>query len=197
MSPNRGASRGGGIGAGHIIPIVVAIMLVGAVALCLFTLRVPMGEGQIWYLVISDTGEANVGTEMGKIAPNFVDRDNSDFSLISHRGKVVLLDFMASWCKPCMDEMAHLKEIFHSYSAEQLVIISIDVDPTESDDTIRQIRATYGDDWIFAGGPEVATTYAVIYIPTIYIIDKHGTIAYKTEGTTPASVISAEIDKLL
>ena len=80
---------------------------------------------------------------------------------------------------------------------EQVVIISIDVDPTESDETILGFKKEYGDEWVFASGPEVGATYGVIYIPTIYIIDGEGIITYKNTGVTSSSELSAEIDKLM
>lgn len=198
MNSKRKASREGGIGAGYVVLIVVAITLAVAAGVYLLTpRRAAVGVGEIRHLINSPTGEADIGTEVGKVAPNFVDQDDNAFSLVSLRDKVVVLDFMAGWCGPCMTEMSHLKEIFSSYSDNQVVIISIDVDPTESDDTIKQIRATYGDNWVFASGPDVGTAYGVTAIPTLYIIDKQGVIAYKSVGITPSPTLSAEIDKLL
>lgn len=198
MSSDPRASRKSGPVAGYIVLTIVGITLAAAASLYLLTSRKTLvGEGEIKHLVDSPTGEANVGTEVGKVAPNFVNTDNNDFSLTSLRGKVVVLDFMASWCGPCMTEMSHLKEIFSSYSADQVVIISIDVDPTESDDTIKQVKATYGDNWVFASGSDVGTTYGVTGIPTLYIVDNEGVIAYKSVGATSSSILSAEIDKLL
>lgn len=201
MDQKRG-SRESGIAAGYIVLIIVVITLVAAVTLYLLTPKMTSTGGenievQVRHIINSDTEEANVGTEVGNVAPNFVDTGDDTFSLTSLRGKVVVLDFMATWCGPCKLEMPHLKEIFSSYSAEQVVIISIDVDPTESDETIKQFKATHGDDWVFASGSEVGTTYGSVYIPTLYIIDNQGIIAYKNVGVTPSSTLSTEINKLL
>ena len=152
---------------------------------------------EIRHLVLSPTGEPNVGTEVGQVAPNFVDRDDNSFSLKGNRGKVVILDFMAVWCGPCKMEMSHLKEIRGGYSKKNLVIISIDVDPSEGDDTIKEFKRDYGGDWIFASGPSVGVKYETSYIPTLYIIDQQGVITYKNVGLTPSSTLSSEIDKLL
>jgi hypothetical protein len=75
--------------------------------------------------------------------------------------------------------------------------MSIDVDPNETNETIRKFKASHGDEWIFASGPNVGITYGVVYIPTTYIIDQQGRVVYKNVGVTPYSALSIEIDKLL
>lgn len=55
---------------------------------------------EVKHLILSQTGEGNVGTKVGQVAPNFVDEDDNSFSLNGHRGRVVLLDFMAAWYGP-------------------------------------------------------------------------------------------------
>jgi peroxiredoxin len=156
-----------------------------------------------WYFFTSGktpgTGDSNIGIELGQTAPDFAltDIDGNTFSLSDHQDHVVIMDFMATWCPPCVEEMGHLRQIYSNYSASGVVIMSIDVDPSETDETIHQFKTNYGDDWIFASGPSVGTTYGVIYIPTMYIIDQQGRIAYKNVGVTSASTLAAEIDKLL
>ncbi|KUO41272.1 MAG: hypothetical protein AVW05_02875 [Hadesarchaea archaeon DG-33] len=181
------------------IALVIVIVLTLAVA--------------TWY-IFAPKKELETGTEVGQIAPNFVDVNNAEagirhltisqtgeandsFSLTGHRGNVVVLDIMATWCGPCITEMDHLKELYANYSTQGVVIMSIDIDPTESDEMIRQFKSTYGGDWIFASGPEVGITYQIMYIPTIYIIDKQGIIAYKNVGVTDYFTLLSEINKLL
>ena len=104
---------------------------------------------------------------------------------------------MATWCVLCTIEMGHLKELYSNYSARGVVIMLIDIDPTESDEVITKFRSAYGDDLIFASGPEVGIVYQVTSIPTLFIIDEEGVIAYKNVGVTSYSTLSSEIDKLL
>lgn len=139
------------------------------------------------------------GTDVGDRAPGFTITDiyGNKFSLSDYRGKVVILDFMAVWCTPCVGEMSHLKEINNSYSGGDVVIMSIDVDPSEGDDAIRGFKEDHGGDWTFASGPSPGADYKIEYIPTLYIIDQQGVIAYKNVGVTSSSTLSSEIDKLL
>lgn len=184
-----------------ILAIAVALVLIASAAWYFFTSgRVPGAEDNA---LGSDNnieiGDNNIGIELGQIAPDFTltDIDGKTFSLSDYRGKVVVIDLMATWCGPCVAEMSHLKELYTNYRARGVVIMSIDVDPSERNEVIRQFKANYGDEWIFASGPGVGTTYGVLYIPTLYIIDKQGRIAYKNVGLTPYSTLAGEIDKLL
>lgn len=143
-----------------------------------------------------------IGTDVGDQAPGFTltDIDGNEFSLSDYRGKVVILDFMAISCIPCVGEMFHLNEINDSYGGENVVIMSIDIDPTDGEDAIRWFKETYGGDWIFASGPSIGMDYLEppsYPIPTLYIIDQQGVIAYKNVGVTSSSTLSSEIDKLL
>lgn len=149
------------------------------------------------HLGLSETGEPNVGIGIGQTAPNFIDANDNTFSLTGHRGNIVVLDMMATRCGPCITEMGHLKELFTNYSDRGVMIMSIDVDPSESDETIKQFATKYGGNWVFASGPSVGVTYSVIYIPTLYIIDQQGRITYKKVGVTTYSTLADEIDKLL
>lgn len=155
-----------------------------------------------WYFLIQRESKPidgdEIGIEVGQISPDFTptDIDGKTFSLSDYRGKVVVIDFMATWCGPCVAQMGHLKQVYSNYG-DKVLIMSIDVDPNETNEMIRQFKASYGDEWIFAGGPNVGITYEVIYIPTMYIIDQRGRIVYKNVGVTPYSTLSVEIDKLL
>lgn len=141
--------------------------------------------------------EANqIGLEVGNTAPNFSIEtlDGDKIELSDYQDKFVILDFMAVWCAPCKVEMNHLKQIYHNFSEEKLEIISIDVDPTEKNETIRDFKVKYGDNWIFASGPEVGVEYKVSGIPTIYVLSPNREIIFKNSGVVPASTISDKIN---
>jgi peroxiredoxin len=140
-----------------------------------------------------------IGVEPGQNAPDFTltNIDGVTFSLSDYRDNIVVIEFMATRCGACVAQVSHLKQLYENYRARGVVIISIDVDPSETDRTLQEFRSTYGCDWIFARGPTVGTTYRIVYIPTVYIIDRHGCIAYRNTGMTPYSVLASEISKLL
>jgi peroxiredoxin len=140
-----------------------------------------------------------IGIEQGQTAPDFTltDIDGVTFSLSDYRDNIVVIDFMATWCGPCAAQVSHLKQLYENYRARGVVIMSIDVDPSETDRTLQQFKSTYGCDWIFARGSTTGTTYRIVYIPTLYIIDRRGRITYRNTGTTPYSTLASEINKLL
>lgn len=137
---------------------------------------------------------------VGEQAPDFSlsDIDGNEFNLSDYRGKVVVLDLMATWCGPCKTEMDHLKTIFNKYNSSEVIIISIGIDSDESNEELQAFKEDYGDDWIFARDTDnVGGKYNADAIPTIVIIDKNGRVAFEQVGVTSSSLLIEEIDKLL
>jgi peroxiredoxin len=68
-------------------------------------------------------------------APNFVgaSQDGQAIELASFRGRIVLLDFWATWCKPCEEAIPDIQRLAHTFTADQLVVLSISLDDVESD----------------------------------------------------------------
>ncbi|KXA95300.1 hypothetical protein AKJ40_01260 [candidate division MSBL1 archaeon SCGC-AAA259M10] len=132
-----------------------------------------------------------IGTKIGKKAPDFtVQTIRGDYiELANLQGEIVILDFMATWCPPCRREILHLKEVYSNKSYENLRIISIDIDASESIDELTTFKEAYKINWILARGPSLGEKYKISSIPTIYILNEHGNIYYKNVGVTSASEI--------
>ncbi len=122
-----------------------------------------------------------------------------DFALSDFRGKVVLLEFFASWCSPCKPEMAELKEIRTTYPREQLIMISVSFDPSmDTDDVLRSLAANVSADWILARDTVGASDkYGVSIAPTIFLIDRSGVIRYSHTRLTRSDILTPEISQLL
>lgn len=151
----------------------------------------------------TDDGDGN-GEEKLDPAPDFTltDIDGNEFSLSDYEGKVVILDFMATWCDPCKNAMDDLKDIYANYDSSEVVIMSIDIDEDENDTMLRDFKDTYGDDWIYAVDyqNDVDAKYDINdNIPVTVIVNKQGKIAFRKLGYQPTNyeTLTAEIDKLL
>jgi len=134
-------------------------------------------------------------------APNFtlVDINGEQFSLSDHLGKVVLLDFFATWCGPCISEIEHLKSLYNRYSPNQTVILSISVDPNSDTVKILQNFAQQNEmAWTVARDTaNVADKYGVSAIPHLVIVDAEGYKIHDHVGLTGETTLRSEIDSLL
>lgn len=130
-------------------------------------------------------------TPIGKAAPVFDARDvfGNRIALDSLSGKYVLLDFWATWCRPCMMEMPVIKEIRKNYPSEKLVIVGISLDLDTS--RLSKVIASEGLNWIqiFDKGREISGTYGVSAIPATFLIDKEGRMAYRFDSGEEAKMM--------
>ncbi len=134
---------------------------------------------------------------VGFTAPDFSvkDADGKDLSLSALKGKVVLLDFWASWCAPCRDELPNVEQAFKDYADRGLVVIGIDLDRNEGAFTgaVSYFGLTYPQ--VFDGADnKVSSLYRVSGIPMSYLIDRDGIIRGKS---LRGNDIKQAINKLL
>jgi len=126
-------------------------------------------------------------TSVGQTAPDFTQADTAgvDRSLHDFKGKYVLLDFWASWCKPCRKENPVVVSAFNQYKDKDFTIISISLDaPGAKEKWLKAIHDdglsgwTHLSDLSFWGNP-IAKLYAVQSIPQNFLLDKEGKIIAK------------------
>ena len=133
------------------------------------------------------------GTGAGKEAKDFTlkDLEGYDVSLSSFRGKVVLLNFWATWCPYCRKERVELNNLHKEYYGKNLVIISVAGD--RSLEKVQQFIKGNPVDFIILSDSdgEVSESYGVRALPTNFLIDRKGRIIKKFSGyrkwTDPAS----------
>ena len=138
-------------------------------------------------------------TESKEVAPNFTLTllDGNSFQLSDYKGKPVLINFFASWCLPCREEMPVLEKIVRKYQPQGVVFLGIAVDDTEEKmkDFIKRYDVTVpvGLD----KSTEIQKSFSLYGIPSTYFIDKEGAINYFHAGAVTEDLLKHELDKLL
>ena len=112
----------------------------------------------------------------------FKDINGKNVALSAYKGKVVLLDFWATYCLPCKDEIPFLNELYKTYRDKGLEVIGVSIEGV-GEEVIRpfaeMMRISYS---IFLGGDDIIEAYDIQYIPLTYILGKDGRVRMKEIG---------------
>ncbi len=115
---------------------------------------------------------------IGKPAIDFkvTDLNGEALSLEKYRGKIILLDFWATWCPPCIQEMPHLKQTYAKFKNQGFIIIGISVD--RGLDPLKSFVSEENITWPqhFDNGGQIAKMYNLTHIPTTFLIDGKGIV---------------------
>jgi peroxiredoxin len=139
--------------------------------------------------------------EKRPLAPDFTltSVNGKTITLSQFRGKVILLDFWATWCAPCRSAIPHLKDLYKAYREKGLEIIGLSLDKGNPE-RVRKFAANMGIEYtIIMADDDLVKKYGISPIPTTYLIDREGYITNKWIGfsQTLMSKIAAETERLL
>lgn len=134
---------------------------------------------------------------VGKPAPDFQvqDLNGEELSLEKYKGQIVLLDFWATWCPPCINEIPKLKKVYEKYKDQKFQIIGVSLDRT-----MPPLAAYVQDEalaWVhyWDENRTVRNQYGVTAIPTAFLIDGEGIIRKASLGGFDVDAAIAELMK--
>lgn len=127
-------------------------------------------------------------TDIKKVVPaadfELQDMDENKIKLSDYKGKVVLLNFWATWCPPCVREMPSMERLQQEIDADSFKVIAIN--QMEDADQVfaftGQLTVDPTFEILFDKTSSVSREYAVRGLPTTYLIDKQGMIRYRAVG---------------
>ena len=133
------------------------------------------------------------------LAPDFSlpDLKGGHLKLSAYRGRVVFLDFWATWCDPCREEIPHFIDLQNKYGAQglQVIGISMDDDPEPVRDYYQRFKMNYP---VVMGNAKIGELYGgVLGLPIAFVIGRDGRIYNKHIGAIDVSIFENEIVNML
>ncbi len=133
------------------------------------------------------------------LAPDFslTSFEGKTYTLSKLRGKVVIINFWASWCPPCRDEAPYLEQTWRKYKDQGVVFIGVDYADTEKAALayMKEFDITYfnGPDL----GTRIAQSFSIKGVPETYFVDRDGTLRGNRIGPLKEPELDNKIDELL
>ncbi|MGB5177839.1 MAG: TlpA disulfide reductase family protein [Gammaproteobacteria bacterium] len=132
-------------------------------------------------------------------APDFTlkDMDGESFALHDFRGKVVLINFWATWCPPCRKEMPALEALYKKLGDESFAVLAVNQweDPDHVFAYTGELNVFPTFPILFDPESAISEDYGVKGLPTSFLIDKKGRLAYRAVGGRAFD--HAEVEKLI
>jgi thiol-disulfide isomerase/thioredoxin len=124
--------------------------------------------------------------------------DGKPVTLADHAGKVVLVDFWATWCAPCIKSMPELQKLHEKYAAQGVVVLglSVDEDPKKVPKFLKSKKVTYPIA-IDSGEPLAFQSWGVKAVPAAFLVDRNGKVVARWLGKTDPRAVEEEIQLLL
>ena len=121
---------------------------------------------------------------LGSKAPDFTLRSSSgkNLKLSEYRGQVIMLNFWATWCAPCREEMPQLNRLYEQYRRGGFVLLGVNIDdkPKAAEDLAQQLKLTFPV--LFDADKQVSRRYDVDAMPSTLLIDRDGNVQYIHRG---------------
>lgn len=136
------------------------------------------------------------GTD-AKLDLKFRALNGKSVTLSDYKGKVMIIDFWATWCPPCRKEIPGLIALYDAYKAKGLVVLGISMDDSTSD--IKKFARKIGMNYpilIGKGHDDLEPAFGPLPLPNTFVISRDGRICFKHEGLTEKEELEKEIGTL-
>jgi cytochrome c biogenesis protein CcmG, thiol:disulfide interchange protein DsbE len=127
---------------------------------------------------------------VGRPAPPLVvpQLDGREFDLAKLRGRVVLVNFWATWCSPCRSEMPRLEAFYRRYHARGLDLLGLSIDAAPDAARVRQVMRHFSYPGALASAARANGFGEPIAVPVTYVIGPHGVIRAQLQAEGPGGV---------
>lgn len=177
-----------------VVYVLVAALVVGIVGFVTeqeFDISTDQEEG------LAPASE--VGIKVGMIAPDFTlnDLQGNEVKLSDLRGQTVMINFWATWCPPCRDEMPMLEAVYRERADKGLVVLAVSMD--DDPDAVARFVKDYGLTFpvVIDTNKRVSFRYRVRPIPTTFLLDRDGAIRDIQVGAMDRKALLKKLSKVM
>jgi cytochrome c-type biogenesis protein len=183
---------------------ILAFSGAGAVGLIVFLLiqfsNVSVDKGGVKVGVGVKTAEAGCYQDGPNCLPpiELIDEDGTVWTPESLTGKVVVINFWATWCRPCQTEVPDLAKVYRKYKDKDVVILGLMTDQP-ADSQLKAFSERYGLDYpVIRVNPEISEAFGhPAALPTNFVYSRTGHLVFDTPGAITAGALEREVKELL
>ena len=149
----------------------------------------------------SDSPESAAPGPAGEVTLAIGDEKDLDALIAKHKGKVVFVDYWATYCKPCMKNFPHTVELHKQHQGEGLAVISVNFDYLDAEADVKEFLVKQGatfDNLLSkydGGGSDANDAFDIGPLPHLRLYDRQGKLRHKWDGKAPD--LDAKIKELL